>query len=142
MRGGTFDRKKRLMTPIFDAASVGLPRSFLRPILLLLLAEGPSHGYDLLEQTVELGLERTDPGGLYRTLRAMEQEGLATSWWEPSESGPARRTYTLTAEGLDWLHASAGSLRQVVRDLHRYLDRYEALGDPAPVDAPSDAITP
>lgn len=104
----------------------GLPRNFLRPCLLLLLAETPSHGYDLLEQIGELGLEQTDPGGLYRALRAMEQEGLVRSWWEPSDSGPARRTYDLTDEGMDWLHAWAGSLREVRRLLHRYLTRYES----------------
>jgi PadR family transcriptional regulator, regulatory protein PadR len=72
------------------------------------------------------GLERTDPGGLYRTLRAMEQEGLVDSKWEESEAGPARRRYRLTDEGLEWLHASAGSLREVVRHLMGYLDRYDA----------------
>jgi PadR family transcriptional regulator, regulatory protein PadR len=111
----------------FDDAAASMPRSFLRPILLLLLAERSSHGYELLEQIAELGLERTDPGGLYRTLRAMEQEGLVGSWWESSTAGPARRRYELTPEGLDWLHASAGSLRLVVRHLERYLERYEAL---------------
>jgi PadR family transcriptional regulator, regulatory protein PadR len=105
----------------------GLPRSFLRPCLLLLLAEEEAHGYDLLEKIAALGIEQPDPGGLYRALRAMEQEGLVHSWWEPSEAGPARRTYTLTAEGRDWLHASAGSLREVRRLLGRYLDRYDAL---------------
>ena len=110
-----------------DPVSTGVPRSFLRPILMLLLAEQPAHGYDLLERTTALGLERTDPGGLYRTLRAMEQEGLVSSWWESSDAGPARRSYTLTSEGVDWLHASAGSLREVTRHLQEYLERYQAL---------------
>lgn len=114
--------------------SSGMPRSFLRPMLLLLLAERASHGYELLEQIEELGLERADPGGLYRTLRAMEQEGLVSSWWEPSASGPARRSYELTPDGLDWLHASAGSLREVVRHLQSYLRRYEALSGGGPDD--------
>lgn len=113
--------------PPFAAVSSGMPRSFLRPMLLLLLAERASHGYELLEQIEQLGLERADPGGLYRTLRAMEQENLVDSWWEPSGSGPARRSYQLTPDGLDWLHASAGSLREVVRHLQTYLRRYEAL---------------
>lgn len=108
-----------------DLGPLGLPRNFLRPCLLLLLAEGQAHGYDLLEQIGELGLEQTDPGGLYRALRAMEQDGLVASWWEPSEAGPRRRTYTLTEEGLDWLHASAGALREARRLLDGYLDRYE-----------------
>lgn len=110
-----------------NEAPGGMPRNFLRPCLLLLLAEDPSHGYDLLEQVSALGLEQSDPGGLYRALRAMEQEGLVRSWWEPSDAGPARRTYTLTDDGTDWLHAWAGSLREVRRLLGRYLDRYEAL---------------
>ncbi len=113
--------------------SAGLPRNFLRPCLLLLLAERPAHGYDLREQVADLGLEQVDPGGLYRTLRAMEQEGLVHSWWEPSGSGPARRSYALTEEGQDWLHAWAGSLREVRRLLSRYLDRYERSTHGAPV---------
>lgn len=102
-----------------------LPRNFLRPALMLLLAEEPSHGYDLLDKVNEFGLERTDAGGLYRTLRAMEQDELVESWWEPSEAGPARRSYTLTEEGRDWLHAEAGALREAVRLLGDYLERYE-----------------
>ena len=71
----------------------GLPRNYLRPCLLLLLAEGTSHGYELLDQVGALGLDRVDPGGLYRCLRSMEQEGLVRSEWAPSAAGPARRTY-------------------------------------------------
>lgn len=105
--------------------AASLPRNFLRPCLLLLLSEQAAHGYDLMEQLPELGVSHVDPGGLYRTLRAMEQEGLVSSWWEPSTSGPSRRTYTVTEEGRDWLHALAGSLREVQRVLRRFDARYE-----------------
>ena len=33
----------------------------------------------------------------------------------------------LTEDGVDWLHASAGALRENQRHLQRYLARYEAL---------------
>lgn len=113
-----------------------LPRNFLRPALMLLLAEDPSHGYDLLDQVNDFGLEHTDAGGLYRTLRAMEQDELVESWWEPSEAGPARRSYTLTEEGRDWLHAEAGAMREAVRLLQDYLDRYEQVAaEPAAATA-------
>lgn len=105
----------------------GLPRNYLRHGLLLLLAEGAAHGYELLDRLPELGLVQPDPAGVYRALRAMEQEGLVRSWWEPSTSGPARRTYQPTGEGWDWLHAWAGALREVERALRRYRARYEAL---------------
>jgi PadR family transcriptional regulator, regulatory protein PadR len=111
------------VTPVVDGP-VGLPRNYLRPCLLLLLSEGSSHGYDLLEQLPALGHTRADPGGVYRSLRAMEQEGLVVSTWEDSPSGPARRTYDLTDEGREWLHAWAGSLRLVHRSLGTFLERY------------------
>ncbi len=108
---------------------VGLPRNYLRPCLLLLLAEGTSHGYELLDQVSALGLDRVDPGGLYRCLRAMDEEGLVRSSWAPSTSGPARRTYELTDEGRDWLHVIAGSLSEVARSLARYRRRYQRVVD-------------
>lgn len=108
---------------------VSLPRNYLRPCLLLLLAEGTSHGYELLDQISGLGLDRVDPGGLYRCLRAMDEEGLVRSSWEPSSSGPARRTYELTDEGREWLHVVAGSLAEVARSLATYRRRYQRVAD-------------
>lgn len=102
----------------------GLPRAYVRPCLLLLLAEGPSHGYELLEQVRELGVRNADAGGLYRTLRSLEREGLVASWWEPSQAGPARRTYTLSDGGRDSLRGWAESLRDVHGMLGAFLTRY------------------
>ncbi|MBA3720194.1 MAG: helix-turn-helix transcriptional regulator [Nocardioidaceae bacterium] len=112
-----------------EEVPVGLPRTYLRPCLLLLLAEGTSHGYELLDQISALGLDRVDPGGLYRCLRAMDEEGLVRSAWEPSTSGPARRIYELTDEGQEWLHVVAGSLGQVARSLATYRRRYQRIAD-------------
>ncbi len=112
-----------------EEPSVGVPRNYLRPCLLLLLAEGTSHGYELLEQVGALGIDRVDPGGVYRALRAMDEEGLVRSTWEPSVSGPARRTYELTDEGREWLHAVAGSLAEVGRSLGIYRRRYLSVAE-------------
>lgn len=121
------------MTIDVDEVAGGLPRNYLRPCLLLLISEQPSHGYDLMERLEHLGLGTTDPGGLYRALRAMERDGLVLSHWEMSSTGPARRTYTLTEEGLDWLHAWAGALRESRRLLARFLERYEKMVATEPV---------
>ena len=108
----------------------GLPRNYLRACLLLLIGEAPAHGYELLEQIGKLGLGTVDPGGLYRALRVMEQDGIVESWWEHSAAGPARRTYRLTEEGYEWLHAWAGALRESHRYLTSYLGRYDRVADP------------
>ena len=73
---------------------------FGEPALLLLLANEPTHGYELIERLPELSKEdRVDVGNLYRMLRSLEDEGLVASEWSADLPGPTKRTYTLTDEG-------------------------------------------
>jgi PadR family transcriptional regulator, regulatory protein PadR len=102
-----------------------LPRNFLRPCILLLLREDPAHGYDLLERLRGFGFVESDPGGLYRALRKLEDEGLVRSAWEPSTSGPDRRRYELTRAGMETLHEHAGALAATAETLESFLSRYE-----------------
>ena len=115
----------RRRTPPVIAA--GLPREYLRPCLLLLIAEGTSHGYELFDQVGALGLGRIDAGGLYRSLRAMDQEGLVRSTWEPSASGPARRNYELTGQGRNALREYAAAMAEVAEALLAYGRRFDAV---------------
>jgi PadR family transcriptional regulator PadR len=116
-----------MSTPELDVAEAELPHAYLRPLLLLMLAEGPSHGYELLEQLRRLGLRGAEPGGLYRSLRAMERDELVTSCWQMPQAGPPRRTYLLNEAGHRALRSSVGSLREVQRLLATLLDRYDDL---------------
>ncbi|MBA3348448.1 MAG: helix-turn-helix transcriptional regulator [Actinobacteria bacterium] len=101
-----------------------LPKSFLRPCLLLLLREQPAHGYELLERLCPLGFSGDDPGGLYRALRLLERDGLVHSAWEPSQNGPARRIYQLTRAGMEELHRRSKSLVRARETLDVFLSRY------------------
>lgn len=101
-----------------------LPKNFLRPCLLLLLRERPAHGYELLERLRPMGFNRDDPGRLYRALRSLENDGLVRSVWEKSSSGPDRRTYELTPEGIASLHESAQALAATNELLAVFLSRY------------------
>lgn len=107
-----------------DPGSPALPRNFLRPCVLLLLRECPAHGYDLLERLQALGFKRDDPGGLYRSLRVLEAEGLVRSAWEQSRSGPDRRIYQLTRAGGEELHRRARELVGARELLDVFLSRY------------------
>ena len=102
-----------------------LPRNFQRSCLLLLLREQSAHGYELLERLGAFGFDRSDPGGLYRTLRALEEDGLVRSAWEKSETGPDRRIYELTRAGGEALHLHAKTLAAGADVLERFLSRYE-----------------
>ena len=113
----------KLIAPETTPAQV-LPKNFLRPCLLLLLREQPAHGYALLERLRPMGFNRDDPGRLYRALRSLETDGLVRSVWEKSTSGPDRRMYELTREGMECLHESVTSLKATYEILGVFLSRY------------------
>jgi PadR family transcriptional regulator, regulatory protein PadR len=108
-----------------DGVPPSLPRNFLRSCLLLLLREQPAHGYELLERLGAFGFDRSDPGGLYRTLRGLEDEGLVHSAWEKSDAGPDRRIYELTRPGAEDLHRQARALAAGADVLESFVSRYE-----------------
>ncbi len=102
------------------------PKRFLQPCLLLLIAESPDHGYDLLERLAAFGFER-DPGSLYRALRSMEGDGLVRSEWQLSGAGPGRRRYELTEDGQRQLEVWAERLAEMREIVETYLRRYAAV---------------
>jgi PadR family transcriptional regulator PadR len=79
----------------------GGARMLLRPTLLLLLAEGASHGYEMYDQLADFGFDPDclDSSIVYRDLRDMESSGLITSTWDQNSKGPARRVYNIQAAG-------------------------------------------
>jgi len=103
------------------------PRGYLRPCLLLLIAENGCHGYDLLDRLEELGTPPIDAGTLYRNLRAMERDRLVDSRWEVSPTGPARRTYRITPMGETELSSWVEILIDGKRSLEAILVRCAAL---------------
>lgn len=92
--------------------------------LLVLLAERPTHGYELLDALPALvGSERVDVGNLYRVLRSLEDEGLVRSEWSAELPGPAKRTYWLTDEGRAALAAWLDALESLRGELDGFLTR-------------------
>ena len=99
---------------------------FAEPALLLLLAEQPAHGYELLERLPALtGGDTVEMGNLYRLLRALEEEGVVSSTWDASAAGPAKRRYELTDSGRRLLDQWADALRKTSGRIEAFIDRYE-----------------
>lgn len=96
-------------------------------VVLSLLAEGPSYGYQLTKDAAARseGHLRLTPGVLYPLLRQLENEGLITSSWdavraEDSDAGAEgrkRKWYRLSSKGkrrLGQRVASYEALRRVI----------------------------
>jgi len=101
--------------------------NFSQPRLLLELAKKTSHGYELIERLGQEGDPTPDPGNFYRMLRSLEEDGLVCSIWDTQNSGPARRVYELTDQGMEFLHAWAATIHQTKQSLDRFLSDYENL---------------
>ncbi len=101
----------------------------LKPALLLLLAERPMHGYELVSRLKELGIGRADmdPSLVYRILRLMEETGVASSSLDDSGAGPARKVYRLTPDGMEMLDIWAANLDEILASLEELRERYRRL---------------
>ncbi|HEV8298876.1 MAG TPA: PadR family transcriptional regulator, partial [Acidimicrobiales bacterium] len=71
-------------------------RGDIRTALLAVLAEGPGHGYEIIQRIEEKsgGSWRPSPGSVYPTLQLLEDEGLVAG-----TERDGKRVYAITDEG-------------------------------------------
>jgi len=86
---------------------------FSEPALLILvsLADGPKHGYAMLEDIEALCGVRLGPGTLYGALARLERRALVA----PLEAEDRRRPYRLTEAGVATLRAQLAGLHDLAR---------------------------
>ena len=101
--------------------------NFLDPCLLLLIAQDPSHGYDLVARLKRYGFEGVDPTRVYRRLRRLDDEGFLESAWLTENPGAARRAYKITEEGLDFLQSWPASIAAKIDSYRSFIDDVGAL---------------
>ncbi|SFG81149.1 poly-beta-hydroxybutyrate-responsive repressor [Desulfotomaculum arcticum] len=110
-----------------NGAGVALDR-MIQPMLLLLILKKPTHGYELIQSFNALHEDEiVEPGTIYRNLRRMEKEGFVLSSWEASESGPARRKYDITEEGIKALQEAVLKLERQKQQIEDFLTEYNDL---------------
>lgn len=75
--------------------------------ILTLVAEKPSHGYQIEQIIEQRGMrEWTEIGfsSIYYLLKRLEHQDLITGQLEETGSGPARKIYHITPQGVQTLH--------------------------------------
>jgi DNA-binding PadR family transcriptional regulator len=74
----------------------------VQPAILVILMDGPLHGYRVAERIGRMpgfASPKPDMSGVYRFLKTMESKGLVVSSWDVSDGGPAKKTYRITESG-------------------------------------------
>jgi DNA-binding PadR family transcriptional regulator len=118
----------------------------VRSAILVLLAEHPMHGYEMISELSDRteGLWRPSPGSIYPTLQLLEDEGLVTA---RLDDNAGKKRYSLTEEGqkaatelakgpAPWEQMAAGApagardLRHAVRKLMPVVGQVAMIGGP------------
>ncbi len=100
-----------------------LLKGVLSLLLLHLLAEQESYGYEVVQRLQGAGFADVLEGTVYPALARLEREGRLASRLVASSSGPARKYYRLTAAGHEALAAGAAGWARHVASVDAVLSR-------------------
>jgi len=99
--------------------------------LLAYLRQWNAYGYELVQELGKAGMENFDSTTVYRTLRQLEKAGLVSSFWDTSESGPARRRYAITQAGDAFLELCLDMFGRYQKILQSALNSLDNFGERA-----------
>ena len=97
----------------------------LELLVLRMLNSGSLNGWDIMQriQLVSGEVLSVTPGALYPALHRLEERGLISSTWRPSENNRRAKFYQLTTSGRKQLEAQrkqwerfAGAVALILRD--------------------------
>jgi PadR family transcriptional regulator, regulatory protein PadR len=109
---------------------------FIQPAVLAVLVEGALHGYRIVQRLGEMPMfhgDMPDTTGVYRYLKSLERRGMVTSSWNLSESGPAKKLFSLTPAGRQCLRRWDQTLEEYRRQVgHLAKQIHHASRSPSP----------
>ncbi len=80
-----------------------LLKGVLDVAVLAVVSEEDGYGYDVLRRLRSAGLDDVGDASVYGTLRRLYSAGALTSYVVPSDEGPHRKYYGITATGRSML---------------------------------------
>jgi len=99
--------------------------------IVLGLSRNPATGYEIKQafDSIFAHIWAAELSQIYRTLKRLEEEGCLKSRAEPSDKGPERRKYEITAKGRKRLHAWLASGPQIGDERHAHVAQLFFLGE-------------
>ncbi|NLT95159.1 MAG: helix-turn-helix transcriptional regulator [Clostridia bacterium] len=86
---------------MFSTISTDLIRGHTDTIILNILRQGDSYGYEIYKKIIELSENKYElkEATLYTAFRRLEQGGYIVSYWGDETQGGRRKYYRITHEG-------------------------------------------
>ena len=100
------------MTP--EEHDTQLLKGVLVLILLRLLQQQESYGYELVRRVHDAGLSWVPEGSVYPALARLERDGYLTTEIVPAPSGPPRKYFRLSPSGRAFMQARTSAWRSLV----------------------------
>ncbi|ACQ79286.1 transcriptional regulator, PadR-like family [Beutenbergia cavernae DSM 12333] len=94
--------------------------------VLAVVEREDSYGYDVVRRLRSAGLAEVGDASVYGTLRRLYAAGALTSYVVPSDSGPHRKYYGVTAQGRAALDAQTKQWHEFAVTMTDLLDLAEA----------------
>jgi PadR family transcriptional regulator PadR len=91
--------------------------------VLAVIARGETYGYEILSTLEDAGFDGVGDASVYGTLRRLEQAGHLESRLVASDSGPARKYYSVTASGAEQLQAGTVTWGRISGALGKLVER-------------------
>lgn len=87
-------------------------KGMLEFCVMLILSRKPAYASELIARLKEARLIVVE-GTLYPLLTRLKNDGLLTYQWQESSSGPPRKYYALTEQGVDFLERLSQSWEEL-----------------------------
>ena len=99
-----------------------LLKGVLELAVLAVIARGETYGYEILSTLEGAGFDGVGDASVYGTLRRLEQAGHLTSRLVASDTGPARKYYSVTPSGAEQLRAGTDSWTRINGAVEKLVD--------------------
>ncbi|MCI1964915.1 MAG: PadR family transcriptional regulator [Oscillospiraceae bacterium] len=93
-------------------------------VLKIIEIKGEIYGYDILKTLKENGFTTMTEGTLYPLYNRLQKKGMISAVMKKSALGPARKYYSLTADGREMLNRFCESWNHMSTIVNQILNRH------------------
>ncbi len=100
-------------------------KGLLEGSILSLIKQNEIYGYELIEKLRKGGFNKVSEGTIYPLLLRLQKEKLISAYFIESKTGPRRKYYKITPEGLEFLQGFEDEWVKLEKSVNYFLKHRE-----------------